>query len=454
MNDVRSELLNKNPWRLMIKLSLPAILGQFVVGLYAFVDSIYVGQMVGVDAMSAISAASPFVLINNGIATLVGIGSGSVLARAVGAKDKETVDKIMGNLAVMVLLLSVLVMAVGIPLAPAFLRLSGAEGQVLDMGTAYLRTVYCGSIFVNFMQSANMVMRAEGRMGTAMGIMAGGAVLNIILDPLFIMLMPGYGPQAVAFATILCQLCQAVFTLAYFLKKSPVVRFHGLRLAPGLLPQIFSVGISAMLMQILMLVQMTVVYNTAVRYGGADQIALMGAAQRVLQLAFVPIWGMSQGLQPAVGTNYGAKQYDRVKKLTNVFILGATCLALVFFAIMQVFPRGILSAFITDPAVVEAGLGHFRLMYSIFPTYGLLIMTMTYFQALGKGAQAGVIVLLRQIALVVPLVLILPRFLGVMGVWLAIPANDAIVLVIAIALLVREYRLLGREEPKPLQRAA
>lgn len=445
MKDVRTGLLNDNPWRLMIRLSIPAILGQFVVGLYAFVDSIYVGQMVGVDAMSAVSAASPFVLINNGIAVLIGIGSGSVLSRAVGAKDQKTVDAIMGNLAVLVLGLSALVMAIGIPLAPQLLRLSGAEGEVLAMGSVYLRTVYCGSIFVNFMQSANMVMRAEGRMGTAMAIMAGGAVLNIILDPIFILLMPGRGPQAVALATILSQLCQAVFTLVYFVRKSPVVRFHGVRLAPKLLPQIFSVGSSAMLMQILMLVQMTVVYNTAVRFGGPDQIALMGAAQRVLQLAFVPIWGMSQGMQPAVGTNYGAKQYERVKKLTLIFILGATILALVFFAIMQIFPREILSAFIKDPAIVASGLSNFRIMYSIFPTYGLLIMTITYLQSLGKGALAGILALLRQIVLVVPLVLILPLFLGVTGVWLALPANDCILLVVAIVLLVKQFRALGRE---------
>ena len=186
------------------------------------------------------------------------------------------------------------------------------------------------------------------------------------------------------------------------------------------------------------------------------QIALMGATQRVLQLAFVPIWGMSQGLQPAAGTNYGAKQYRRVKTMTNVFIAGSTVLALVFFAVMQLFPQGILSAFITDPYIVEQGLGNFRLMYSVFPTYGLLIMTMTFFQALGKGAKAGMVVMLRQIALIVPLVLILPRFLGITGVWLAIPANDAIVLVLALVLLAGEYRNLTKLEKgvMPLPSAA
>ena len=442
--DVRNKLLTEKPWKLMIGLSIPAILGQFIVGRYAFVDSIYVGQMVGTDAMSAVSAASPFVLVNNAIAVLVGIGSGSVLSRAIGHKDQKTVDKIMGNLAFLVILLSTVVMAMGILFAPALLKLSGAQGAVLEMGVSYLRTVYLGSVFVNFMQGANMVIRAEGRMGTAMGIMAAGAVLNIILDPVFILLLPNRGPQAVAIATVLSQLVQAAATLLYFLKKSPVVRFHGVKPAKELNPEIFSVGVSAMLMQIMMLVQMTVVYNTAVRFGGNSQIALMGAAQRVMQLAFVPIWGMSQGMQPAVGTNFGAKEYARVKKLTNVFIVGSTCLAGLFFVVIEVFAAQILSAFITNPDIVKAGLSNFRLMYCIFPTYGLLIMVVTYFQSLGKAKQAGFLVILRQLALVIPLVLLLPRLLGgnVLGVWLALPVNDIIILLAALLLLVREYKEL------------
>ncbi len=442
--NVRDRLLTENPWKLMLRLSLPAILGQFVVGLYAFVDSIYVGQMVGTSAMSAVSAASPFVLINNGIAVLIGIGSGSVLSRAIGKKDTETVNKIMGNLVCMVLLFSGLAMILGITFAPFLLKLSGAEGEILEMGVIYLRTVYIGSIFVNFMQSANMVMRAEGRMGTAMGIMAAGAVINIVLDPIFIISMPERGPQAVAVATVLSQFIQTAVTLLYFLKKSPVVRFHGIRPAKELIPEICSVGISGMFMQIMMLIQMTVVYNTAVSFGGEPQIALMGASQRVMQLAFVPVWGMSQGMQPAIGTNFGAENFDRVKKLTGVFIAGSTLLCGIFFIIIELFPFQILSAFITDARLASDGISCFRLMFGIFWTYGLLIMTVTYLQSLGKGRQASFLVVLRQLALVVPLVLLLPRLLNgnVIGVWAALPLNDLIILVVALILLAKELRRL------------
>ncbi len=443
--NVRDKLLKENPWKLMLNLSIPAILGQFIVGLYAFVDSIYVGQMVGTDAMSAVSAASPFILINNAVAVLLGIGSGSVLSRAIGDKDEKTIKKIMGNFTFLVILLSSFVMILGIILSPWLISLSGAKGNIQNMGVSYLRIIYIGSIFVNFMQGANMIIRAEGRMKTAMGIMGAGALLNIILDPIFILLFPSKGPQAVALATIISQLIQALVTLIYFLKISPVVKFNGLKIARDINKEIFSVGISAMLMQIMMLIQMTIVYNTAVRYGGKSQIALMGAAQRVLQLAFVPIWGMSQGMQPAIGTNFGAKEYLRVKKLTNVFIIGSTVLAGIFFIIIEIFSKQILSTFITNYKIVNEGVVNFRLMYLMFLTYGFLIMIVTYFQAIGKSKQAGFLVMLRQFLLVIPLVLIIPILLNknVLGVWLALPINDTIIFIFAIFMLIKEYKYLN-----------
>lgn len=444
MSDARSELLTKNPWSLMIKLSIPAILGQFVVGLYAFVDSIYVGQMISTDAMSAVSVASPFILINSAIAVLVGVGSGSVLSRAIGKKDQQTVDKIMGNLALLVLILSSISMIIGILFAPTFLKVSGAEGNVLDMGVSYLRTVFIGSIFVNFMCSANMILRAEGRMSTAMGIMASGAILNIILDPVFIILMPDYGPQAVGVATVVSQFVQAAFTLWYFLRKSPVIKFHGLKLAEDIIPEIFSVGVSAMLMQVMMIALMIVTYKSSVKYGGADQIALMGATQRISQLSFVPVWGMSQALQPVVGTNFGAKKYSRVKSVMTAFIVGSTCLSLGFCLLAELLPSHMLSAFITDSSIVESGISNFRIAFSTFFASGFFIMGVTYFQAIGKAKQAGILVMLRQFIMPIPLLIILPILMNsnVTGVWLATPIGDIIVFLICLFLIKKDFKTL------------
>ena len=248
MNEMRTELLEQNPWKLMFKLCIPSIVGMLVIGLYSFMDAIFVGQMVGSSAMGAVSIAYPFTLFNSGIATLVGIGSASVLSRGIGKKDLVTVNKIMGNLIVLVALLSTVVTVIGMIFTRQLLMLSGAEGEILNLAEKYLRVIFMGSLFVNFAQSANMVMRGEGIMKKAMSFMMIGALLNIALDPLMIMAFGENGIVGAATATVISQITQAVITLVYFVKKSKTVRIHKLRLERSLILQIFSVGFSAMLM--------------------------------------------------------------------------------------------------------------------------------------------------------------------------------------------------------------
>lgn len=185
--DKRTFILTQSPGRLMATLSLPAIVGMVVIGLYTFVDAIYAGQFIGVEAMGAVAIAYPFTFINSGTASMIGMGSASVLSRAIGAKDQHTVDQVMRNLVVMNLVLSLVITVVGMVLARPLLSLTGAEGQMLDLAESYLRIVFAGSLFVNFAQSSNMIMRGEGELVRAMAIMGGGAVLNMVLAPVFIL---------------------------------------------------------------------------------------------------------------------------------------------------------------------------------------------------------------------------------------------------------------------------
>ena len=191
--DTRTKLLTKNPWPLMLELSIPAVLGMVVVGLYNMMDSIFVGQMVGSVQMGAVSVSYPFTLINAGSAAMLGVGSASVLSRAIGKKDEGTIEKIMGNLIAMVLLLSVIYTIIGMTFTRQLLTLAGASDNILNYAEKYLRIVFAGSLFVNFFQSANMVIRGEGQLKKAMTIIASGAILNIILDPIFITILNPYG---------------------------------------------------------------------------------------------------------------------------------------------------------------------------------------------------------------------------------------------------------------------
>lgn len=307
--DTRTRLLTDPPFRLMLSLSIPAIIGMVVVGLYNFMDRVFVGQLIDEIAMGAVSVAYPFTLINTGIATLIGVGSASVLSRALGRKDQKTVDRILGNLIAMNLILGIVVTVAGMLFTRPLLTLSGAESAILDTAERYLRIVFAGSLFVNFAQSANMILRGEGILKKAMLITGTGAVLNIVLDPVLIVLLraSGRGVEGAAYATIFSQAVTAAITLWYFLAKSRTVRIHGIRLEPSLIPGILGVGFSAMLMQVMTLVQQTALYNAAARYGGDRWQILLGAALSIQSFTMIPLWGVGQGFQPAAGANFGAK---------------------------------------------------------------------------------------------------------------------------------------------------
>jgi putative MATE family efflux protein len=442
--DTRTKLLTQNPVSLMFELSIPAILGMVVVGLYNFMDSVFVGQMVGSVQMGAISVSYPFTLINGGTAAMLGVGSASVLSRAIGKKDEATIGKIMGNLVAMVILLSAIITIVGMVFTRPILTLAGASGDILIYAEKYLRIVYAGSLFVNFFQSANMVIRGEGQLKKAMLIIGSGAVLNIILDPIFITLLNpvGRGIEGAAYATVLSQIIQALITVWYFKKKSQHVKIGRIRIEKSLLPQILAVGVSALLMQVLTLVQQTVIYRVASNYGGETSQILLGAALRVWNFAFVPLWGISQGFQPATGTNYGAKDYNRVKKLTGVFVASATILSLLFYIPVELFPANVLSLFITTPSVAASGATNFRIMFSTYILQGSFLIAVTLFQSLGKANKATWLVLFRQIILFIPLAVILPMIggMGIRGVWLAIALTDAILVVITISMMLAEFR--------------
>lgn len=448
--DRRTFLLQASPWQLMVSLSLPAIVGMVVIGLYTFVDAIYAGQLISTDAMGAVSIAYPFTFINSGIACLIGMGSASVLSRAIGSGDRNTVDNIMGNLIAMNLILSAIVMVFGIMFAAPLLSLTGAEGEMLDLATAYLRVVFCGSLFVNFAQSSNMVMRGEGDMVRAMLIMGGGAVLNMVLSPVFIVFLRGYGLglEGAAAATVLSQFVQAAVMLWWFVKKEKVARIHRIALDRAVLSEVLKVGVSAMLMQVLTLVQQAVIYRAAAYWGGVEWQVVFGAALRIQAFSFIPLWGMSNGLQPAIGTNYGAGDHARVRRILSTFCLGATVLCFVFWIPAIFAPDVLLSWFITDPDLVAMGVGSFRLFFAPFFLYGIMIMAITFLQSIGEGGKAAVLTMARPLVLFVPMVLAVPVLTGtgILGVWIACVLVDVLVLIVAIGMVLTSFSKMKKKD--------
>ena len=223
--------------------------------------------------------------------------------------------------------------------------------------------------------------------------------------------------------------------------------YYRIKLDGGILKQVLSVGVSAMLMQVMTLVQQTLMYSTAQKYGGSEWQTILGASLSLQAFAFIPLWGISQGFQPAVGTNYGAKEYERVGKITRAFIIGATFLALLFYVPIMAAPKQMLSLFITDNNIVELGVNSLRLFFSTYITLGFMILSITLFQALGKGGKAALLTILRQVILYIPLVFVLPRIvgIGVQGVFLASVVTDLGILLLSIIMVIIEFKNIKKQ---------
>ena len=444
--DIKEQLLTKRPIDLLFQLSVPAVIGMIVIGLYPLMDGIFAGKIIGQTAMTACGVAMPLTFFNSGISTLLGVGSASVLSRAIGKGDQKTVDKIMGNLIFWVILFSAIITVGGILIASHFLDMVGATGEIKAYGIRYLRVIFIGSLFVNFTQSANMVMRGEGLMKKAMLIMGFGALLNIILDPILMIVMGEYAIEGAALATITAQFVQAAVTLHYFLKKSNVVKIHKIQSDAEIKKEMFSVGSSAMMMQLLFMIQQTMLYKMAFKYGGDTNGILMAASLRVYAFSFIPLWGMSQGLQPVVGTNFGAKQFDRVRQGMKVFSIGGLILAAIFWLPSLLFSSQILSLFGVEASIIAQGVGNFRLFYSVFILYGVMVMTITFFQSIGNGKKAGMIVMLRQLFLFVPAMIFLPMAFGIKAVWFTQPLVDFIMITVGILMMLSELNKMGKDK--------
>ena len=449
MTDKREHLISGNMFKLMLELSIPGIIGMFVISLYSFVDAIFVGRYVSSLALGAVSLAYTFTLINNGIAVLVGIGSASVLSRAVGRSDQETVDSIMGNVLLLTLLFSLGTMTVGLIFAPQLLALIGAEGEMLRLGVSYLRIVYIGSVFVNFGQAANMVMRGEGRMGLAMLLMGISAVLNIILDAVFVIVLKK-GLEGTAIATVISQVVLAICNFCYFAFFSKNVKFKHFKLQKSIVKETLSIGFSAMLMQVFALLQQAVMYSTLKRYGGEDQVILMGAFFRYMMLSFIPLWGISQGYQPFAGTNFGAQKFERVKKGTFLFYGFGLFLSLIFWLVFLIIPEQVLGLFLKNKELISLGRTNSMLAISLFPLSAIMIINLTLFQALGKAKYAGMLVIARQFLLYIPAVLILPLFFGTRGVWISSPIIDTLVTVLSAFIVIKLFKKDLSPKDKPL----
>lgn len=429
----REQLLSLSMGKLFKRLAIPGMIGMIVIGLYNLMDAVFVGQLIGKEAVGAVALVYSVLAFNQGLLLLIGSGSMSILSIAMGKKDYETIDKLLGNMIVSIFIISGIYSIIVYMNAEWIVSFIGGEGLIAELATRYLRIISIGMILAALGPAMNFLIRGEGKMKVAMYFAGGASLLNIALNPIFISTF-GMGIEGAAVATIISQAVYVVAQFVYFSKGKSVIVLQRmkLKLEKSLLPKILKVGTAQLIMMTMATVQQIILFRSLQLYGGGEHVVLMGASYRTFMFAYIAIWGVAQGMQPAIGVNYGAGKLKRVKKIFTSFTLFGLILSTTAWLFFMIFPGVILSAFITDPRVVKNGIPLFRILNIIFFGYIYFSTSISLYIGLGRGKEAGMLAIARQIVFFIPLVFILPKLWGAIGVWIALPLADFFTMILAI----------------------
>jgi putative MATE family efflux protein len=441
MKSKRELLLNGNITSLLFKFSAPAIIGMITGALYNIIDTIFVGRGVGSLAIAALSIVLPIQLIIIGIGTMIGVGSASIVSRALGRNRKDIAQNAFGNAFVINLLISAFCMIFIYAFMNKLLVFFGASTQVLPYARDYAYITLIGFVFLSFSISSNNYIRAEGNPRAAMYVMALGAVLNIILDPIFIFVMH-MGVKGAAIATVISQVVSSIYIIFYILFGGSVfkLKLSVFKIRFSVMKEILFIGFPSFISSGMASI-ITLIFNRLLLfYGGDIYIAIMGIGLRMLSLIQMPLIGITQGFSTIVGFNYGAKLYARVKKVLGMAVAWTIIIAGTGFLVMMIFPRSVISLFSSDVDLINKGINILRLVIIFLPFIGVQMLGGGLFQAIGKAAPALILTMSRQILFLIPAAFLLPLVFGLNGVWLAVPVSDFLSIAITAGWVYREIK--------------
>lgn len=426
---------------LMWRLSVPAFIGMFVMGMYNIVDTIFVARGVGSLGVAALSIAFPVQMIMMAMAAMFGIGGASIISRALGAGKGEEANRVYHQVIWLVVISSLVLAIITFIFLDPLVTMFGATPEIHQYAKDFLQILLLGSVFQTFAMAMNNIVRSEGNAKIAMLTMIISAVLNMILNPIFIMGLD-MGIRGSAFATLIAQAVGAIWLLIYFLSGKSSLTLKGFRFHIDwkLSGSIMAIGFpSFIMMSAGSIVSISVNWMLNI-HGGTMAIAAYGVANRIASFMIMPINGVTQGMQPIVGFNYGSREYKRVVKAVKLSIVAATVMSVVAFAVVELFPDLLVSVFTDDKQLLKDGAHAVQIVLLAAPTIGFQIVCGGLYQALGRARISFVISLMRQIICLIPLLLILPNFWGLDGVWYAFPLADVGAFTVCLIIMLRTWR--------------
>jgi putative MATE family efflux protein len=449
-----SEDLGKQPiGKLLVGQAVPASIGILVMSLNVLVDSIFVGNWIGSIAIAAINVVLPVSFFIGALGMAIGVGGSSIISRALGAENKEKAFTTFGNQITLTLFITISMVIVGLTFIESIIPAFGGKGAIYDPAKVYYTIVLYGVPFLALCMMGNTVIRAEGKPKFAMIAMIIPSVGNLLMDYVFIYVFD-WGMAGAAWATtvgyILCFLYVGYF---FFSRDSEMkIQWKHLGLDLPVVSEIGSLGFVTLARQAVVSIIYLIMNNILFTLGGEAMVAVYAIIGRMLMFALFPVFGVTQAFLPIAGFNYGARKYERVRKTINTAITYAFLLASVVFIGLMIFPETITSLFLSDKPdmsaqdfetnafVLENAPSAMRWVFAATPIIALQLIGAAYFQAIGKAVPALLLTLSRQGFFFIPLILILPRLYGELGVWISFPIADVLATIVTGYFLRREIK--------------
>lgn len=440
------DLAKKDIKGLLIKQSVPASVGILFLTVNILIDTIFVGRWIGSLAIAALSVVMPITFFISSLGMAIGTGGGSVLSRALGAGNKEKALSTFAHQIMMTFGLSSIVVLFGLFFGDEILYIFGANGAIMAPAKEFFLPILLAVPFQALCMMGTSVIRAEDKSKHAMAAMILSAVTNVVLDILFIKIF-GWGIHGAALATASSFFLCFVYIVWFFIYKSELrLQWHHFTFHKKIAGEITSLSFVTFARQGVISVLAIILNHTLYTQGGENAVTVYGIISRMLMFALFPVLGITQGFLPIAGYNYGANNFERVRASVSLAIKYAGALAIFIFVIILFFAKPITAVFTTDPAIIRDTPEALRWVFAASPIIAVQLIGAAYFQAAGKATKALLLTLSKQGFFLIPLILILPQFYGIFGVWVAFPIADVLSTIVTGIFLKKEMASHSNED--------
>lgn len=435
--------------RLLIQYSVPAIIASVVTSLYNIIDSIFIGQGVNAMAISGLAITFPLMNLIMAFVTLIAAGGAAISSIFLGQKDISRATDVANNVTLLSLVASVLVGGLGLLYIDEILILFGATPETITYAREFMVIILATTPVAFVFIGLNNIMRATGYPQKAMVSALLSVAVNLILCPIFIFQFH-WGIAGAAIATVCGQSAALIWVLVHFLSPKSYIRlrWHNSWLSPAIIRRIYAIGLAPFLMNVCACIVVVFINKSLLSYGGADGNLCVGAygiVNRVTMLFIMVVFGITQGMQPILGFNYGAGHWHRVRHTLNIGIWAGFIVTTIGCAITELFPDTVSGMFTVDSTLIALSHRAFRVYYIFFPFVGCQIIIQNFFQSIGKPAYSIFLSLTRQLLFLIPLLIIFPKLWGIDGVWGAMAGSDLLAFFTAIITLIVVMRKLNRQ---------